>query len=154
MPQYSFSDVGLEKYRKQTRKEQFLEETETIILWRPARSYRTVLPLPEGAGQGKQWYFRMKSHFGEDSRHRALSAVIGRHNLPAYEDTQHGSIQCRLHYPRCNFGHFTGGKVAVVTGASAGLGIETARALAQPAPGRAGGAKPGETAAGVAVAAH
>ncbi|MCB1698520.1 MAG: hypothetical protein H6987_00065 [Pseudomonadales bacterium] len=72
MPQYSFSDVGLEKYRKQTRKEQFLEETETIILWQALpEAIGPFYPKPEGAGQGKQWYFRMKAHFGEDSRHRA-----------------------------------------------------------------------------------
>ena len=31
MRQDSFSDAGFEKYRKKTRKEQFLEEMETII---------------------------------------------------------------------------------------------------------------------------
>lgn len=34
MRQDSFSDAGFEKYRKKTRKEQFLEEMETIIPWK------------------------------------------------------------------------------------------------------------------------
>ena len=34
MRQDSFSDAGFEKYRKKTRKEQFLEEMEAIIPWK------------------------------------------------------------------------------------------------------------------------
>jgi hypothetical protein len=33
MRQDFFADAGFEKYRKKTRKEQFLEEIETIISW-------------------------------------------------------------------------------------------------------------------------
>ena len=33
MRQYSFSEAGFEKYRKKTRKEQFLEEMDSIIPW-------------------------------------------------------------------------------------------------------------------------
>ena len=34
MRQDSFSDAGFEKFRKKTRKEQFLEEMEIIIPWK------------------------------------------------------------------------------------------------------------------------
>ncbi len=34
MHQDSFSDAGFEKYRKKTRKEQFLEDMDSIIPWK------------------------------------------------------------------------------------------------------------------------
>lgn len=52
MRQDSFSDAGFEKYRKKTRKEQFLEEMETIIPW--AELTEAIVPFypnPQGAGR-------------------------------------------------------------------------------------------------------
>ncbi len=34
MRQQTLSDSGFDKYRKKTRKQQFLEETEVIVPWR------------------------------------------------------------------------------------------------------------------------
>lgn len=50
MRQDSFSDAGFEKYRKKTRKEQFLEEMETIIPWKElTAAIEPFYPKPEGA---------------------------------------------------------------------------------------------------------
>ena len=52
MRQDSFSDAGFEKYRKKTRKEQFLEEMETIIPWKEVtETIEPFYPKPEGAGR-------------------------------------------------------------------------------------------------------
>lgn len=52
MRQDSFSDAGFEKYRKKTRKEQFLEEMETIIPWQElSEAIVPFYPNPEGAGR-------------------------------------------------------------------------------------------------------
>ena len=52
MRQDSFSDAGFEKYRKKTRKEQFLEEMETIIPWvELSEAIEPYYPKPEGAGR-------------------------------------------------------------------------------------------------------
>ena len=52
MRQDSFSDAGFEKYRKKTRKEQFLEEMETIIPWKElTAAIEPFYPNPEGAGR-------------------------------------------------------------------------------------------------------
>jgi hypothetical protein len=52
MRQDSFSDAGFEKYRKKTRKEQFLEEMETIIPWQElTEAIVPFYPNPEGAGR-------------------------------------------------------------------------------------------------------
>ena len=52
MRQDSFSDAGFEKYRKKTRKEQFLEEMETIIPWKELTTViEPFYPKPEGAGR-------------------------------------------------------------------------------------------------------
>jgi IS5 family transposase len=52
MRQDSFSDAGFGKYRKNTRKEQFLEEMETIIRWEELpETIELFYPKPEGAGR-------------------------------------------------------------------------------------------------------
>jgi transposase, IS5 family len=52
MRQHSFSDAGFEKYRKKTRKEQFLEEMEAIIPWKElTAAIEPFYPKPEGAGR-------------------------------------------------------------------------------------------------------
>ncbi len=52
MRQDSFSDAGFEKYRKKTRKEQFLEEMETVIPWKElTAAIEPFYPKPEGAGR-------------------------------------------------------------------------------------------------------
>ena len=52
MRQDSFSDAGFEKYRKKTRKEQFLDEMEAIIPWQElAEAIEPYYPKPEGAGR-------------------------------------------------------------------------------------------------------
>ena len=52
MRQGSFSDAGFEKYRKKTRKEQFLEEMENIIPWKElTAAIEPFYPKPEGAGR-------------------------------------------------------------------------------------------------------
>jgi IS5 family transposase len=52
MRQDSFSDAGFEKYRKKTRKEQFLDEMETIIPWQElSEAIEPYYPKPEGAGR-------------------------------------------------------------------------------------------------------
>jgi transposase, IS5 family len=52
MRQDSFSDAGFEKYRKKTRKEQFLDEMETIIPWKElTEAIEPFYPKPEGAGR-------------------------------------------------------------------------------------------------------
>ena len=51
MRQDSFSDAGFEKYRKKTRKEQFLEETDSIIPWKELNEViEPFYPKPKGAG--------------------------------------------------------------------------------------------------------
>ncbi|MCB0256376.1 MAG: IS5 family transposase [Anaerolineae bacterium] len=52
MRQDSFSDAGFEKYRKKTRKEQFLEEMETIIPWKElTEAIEPFYPKPQNAGR-------------------------------------------------------------------------------------------------------
>lgn len=52
MRQDSFSDASFEKFRKKTRKEQFLEEMETIIPWKElTEAIEPFYPKPEGAGR-------------------------------------------------------------------------------------------------------
>ena len=52
MRQRSLSDSGFEKYRKKTRKQQFLEEMEVIVPWRElAAAIEPYYPKPEGAGR-------------------------------------------------------------------------------------------------------
>jgi len=52
MRQDSFFDVGFEKDRKKTRKEQFLDEMEAIIPWQElAEAIEPYYPKPEGAGR-------------------------------------------------------------------------------------------------------
>ena len=65
MRQDSFSDAGFEKYRKKTRKEQFLEEMETIIPWKELTDViEPFYPRPEGAGRRPVGIERMlRIHF-------------------------------------------------------------------------------------------
>ena len=52
MRQDSFSDAGFEKYRKKTRKEQFLEEMDSIIPWKELTEViEPFYPKPKGAGR-------------------------------------------------------------------------------------------------------
>jgi IS5 family transposase len=52
MRQPTLSDNGFEKFRKKTRKEQFLEEMEVIIPWRDlTQAIEPFYPQPEGAGR-------------------------------------------------------------------------------------------------------
>jgi len=52
MRQPSLSASGFEKYRKKTRKQQFLEEMEIIVPWRElAAAIEPYYPKPEGAGR-------------------------------------------------------------------------------------------------------
>ena len=52
MRQDSFSEGGFEKYRKKARKEQFLEELETIIPWQElCEAIEPFYPKPQGAGR-------------------------------------------------------------------------------------------------------
>ena len=52
MRQDSFSDSGFEKYRKKTRKEQFLEEMDSIIPWKELTdAIEPFYPNPKGAGR-------------------------------------------------------------------------------------------------------
>ncbi len=49
MRQPMFSETGFEKYRKKTRKEQFLEEMERIIPWTElTEAIEPFYPKPEG----------------------------------------------------------------------------------------------------------
>ena len=49
MRQQTFSETGFEKYRKKTRKEQFLEEMERIIPWTElTEAIEPFYPKPEG----------------------------------------------------------------------------------------------------------
>ncbi len=51
MRQDSFSDASFEKYRKKTRKEQFLEEMDSIIPWKALTdAIESFYPKPQGAG--------------------------------------------------------------------------------------------------------
>jgi IS5 family transposase len=52
MRQPSLSASGFEKYRKKTRKQQFLEEMEVIVPWRElGAAIEPYYPKPEGAGR-------------------------------------------------------------------------------------------------------
>jgi len=52
MRQKSFADSGFEKYRKKTRKEQFLEEMQAIIPWKElCEAIEPLYPKPPGAGR-------------------------------------------------------------------------------------------------------
>ena len=52
MRQDSFSNAGFEKYRKKTRKEQFLEEMDSIIPWKELTEViEPFYPKPKGAGR-------------------------------------------------------------------------------------------------------
>ena len=52
MKQQTLADGSFEKYRKKTRKEQFLEEMETIIPWQQlTEAVEPFYPNPQGAGR-------------------------------------------------------------------------------------------------------
>ena len=52
MKQQTLTDSSFEKYRKKTRKEQFLEEMETIIPWQQlTEAIEPFYPNPQGAGR-------------------------------------------------------------------------------------------------------
>jgi IS5 family transposase len=52
MRQDSFSEAGFEKYRKKTRKEQFLEDMDHIIPWKElCDAIEPFYPKPQGAGR-------------------------------------------------------------------------------------------------------
>ena len=52
MKQQTLADGGFEKFRKKTRKEQFLEEMETIIPWQQlTEAIEPFYPNPQGAGR-------------------------------------------------------------------------------------------------------
>ena len=52
MKQQTLADGGFEKYRKKTRKEQFLDEMETIIPWEQlTEAIEPFYPNPQGAGR-------------------------------------------------------------------------------------------------------
>lgn len=65
MRQDTFSDAGFEKYKKKTRKEQFLEEMEKIIPWQElTQVIEPFYPNPEGAGRRPVGIERMlRIHF-------------------------------------------------------------------------------------------
>lgn len=65
MRQQSLSDNGFEKFRKKTRKEQFLEEMETIIPWQElTETVEPFYPNPKGAGRRPVGIERMlRIHF-------------------------------------------------------------------------------------------
>ena len=65
MRQQSLSDAGFEKYRKKTRKEQFLEEMEVIIPWKDlTEAIEPFYPKPKGAGRRPVGIERMlRIHF-------------------------------------------------------------------------------------------
>ena len=52
MRQTSLADNGFEKYRKKTRKEQFLQEMESSIPWEKlSEAIEPFYPNPQGAGR-------------------------------------------------------------------------------------------------------
>lgn len=65
MRQETFADENFEKYRKKTRKEQFLDEMEAIIPWKElAAVIEPFYPNPEGAGRRPVGIDRMlRIHF-------------------------------------------------------------------------------------------
>ncbi len=65
MRQPTFSETGFGKYRKKTRKEQFLEEMERIIPWKElTEAIEPFYPKPEGAGRRPTGIERMlRIHF-------------------------------------------------------------------------------------------
>jgi IS5 family transposase len=65
MRQPTLSDNGFEKFRKKTRKEQFLDEMEVIIPWHDlTRAIEPFYPQPEGAGRRPVGIERMlRIHF-------------------------------------------------------------------------------------------
>src|SRR3990167_265233 len=65
MRQDTFSDAGFEKYKKKTRKEQFLDEMEKIIPWQElTAAIEPFYPKPEGAGRRPVGIERMlRIHF-------------------------------------------------------------------------------------------
>ena len=65
MRQSSFSETGFEKYRKKTRKEQFLEEMDQIIPWSElVQVIKPFYPAPKGAGRRPVGIERMlRIHF-------------------------------------------------------------------------------------------
>jgi IS5 family transposase len=65
MRQPTLSDNGFEKFRKQTRKEQFLDEMEVIIPWKDLiQAIEPFYPQPEGAGRRPVGIERMlRIHF-------------------------------------------------------------------------------------------
>ena len=51
MQQQTFTDESFEKFRKKTRKEQFLDEIERIIPWQELTvAIEPLYPNPQGAG--------------------------------------------------------------------------------------------------------
>ena len=52
MKQQTLADGGFEKFRRKTRKEQFLEEMETIIPWQQlTEAIEPFYPNPQGPGR-------------------------------------------------------------------------------------------------------
>jgi len=92
MRQDSFSDSGFEKYRKKTRKEQFLEEMDCIILWEAlTEAIEPFHPNPKGAGRRPigiermlrvhfiQHWFNLSDPAAEEALHdsRSLRQFVG-----------------------------------------------------------------------------
>src|SRR5690554_5999458 len=73
----SFSDFGFENYRNKTRKEEFLEEMETIIPWKELTA--AIAPFyakPESAGRHPIGIERMlRTHFIQHWFNRSDSAA-------------------------------------------------------------------------------
>jgi IS5 family transposase len=65
MRQQSLANGGFEKYRKKTRKEQFLDEMDQIIPWQElAAVIEPFYPKPQGAGRRPKGIERMlRIHF-------------------------------------------------------------------------------------------
>jgi IS5 family transposase len=92
MRQNSFADSSFEKYRKKTRKEQFLEEMETIIPWKElCAAIEPFYPNPAGAGRRPigiermlrihflQHWFNLSDPAAEEALYdsRAMRAFVG-----------------------------------------------------------------------------
>ena len=101
--QQTLSENGFEKFRKKTRKERFLEEVETIILWEElAKVIKPFYPNKNKerdrdmrqVRKGRQWYFGMKAHIGVDSRTKLIHSVVATlanvHDSQVLSDLLHG----------------------------------------------------------------
>ena len=88
MRQITLSGAGFDKYRKETRKERFLDNMEKIIPWKePADALGPCYPNPKGAGRRRIGVERMlRIHFLQHGWFSLPDPAVGRLPFEVFPD--------------------------------------------------------------------